>query len=90
MQGVCKVETGVYSAEAGIEVNVDGFCTISSYGSSSQKTICLRKKAFIKECVDTYKSIVNFLVFANLRHSFDDLGEFGKFMIKYQDKSLVN
>ena len=63
----------------------------SIYGSISQKSIRLRKKAFIKECMDTYKSIVHFLVFANTS-TVSMIGAslaWPLFMIEYQDKSLV-
>ena len=64
----------------------------SSYRSISHKSICLRKKAFIKELMDTYKSIVHFPVFANTSTQFRWSGQVWRdrvFMIKYQDKSLV-
>ena len=66
--------------------------TFSSYGPISQKSMRLRKKAFIKECMGTYKSIVLFLVFANTSTQFLWSGQVWRdrvFMIKYQDKSLV-
>ena len=42
----------------------------SSYGSISQKSIRFRKKAFIKEYMATYKSLVHIQVFANTSTQF--------------------
>ena len=50
MRGVYLVETGVFTAEAGIEVIVVVFCTISQVMDRFHtKSVRLRKKAFIKE-----------------------------------------
>ena len=63
---------------------------ISILGSISQKRIRIRKKAFIKKCMETHQSIVHFLVFANTSTQFRRSGQVWLdrvLMIKYQDKS---
>lgn len=54
---------GVHAAKTGIEVIVVGFCTITQVMDRfHKKSLRLRKKAFIKECMDIYKSVVHVTV----------------------------
>ena len=69
MRGVYYVVTGVYTTEAEIQVVVLGFFRISQWIDCT-KSICLRKKAIILECIDTYRSIIHFLVLENRSKQF--------------------
>ena len=63
MWGVYLCEAGVHAAKAGIEVILVNLCTISQVMDRfHKKSLRLRKKAFIKECMDTYKSVMRVTV----------------------------
>ena len=67
-----------------------GFCTISQVMDRFHKKHTLTEEKFIKELIDTYKSNVHFLVFANTSTQFRLSGRVWRdrvFMIEYQVKS---
>ena len=78
MQGVYLVETGVYTAKAGMEVIVEGFCTIFQViGRFRTKAYAYRRKHLLRNLWIRINLSYTFQFLQTLRHSFDDQGKFG-------------
>ena len=82
----------VYTAEAGIEVIVVGFCTISQVMDRfHKKAYAYERKHLLRNIWLLINPLYTFKFLQTLRHSFDDRGEFGMttcLLSIYQDNSL--
>ena len=78
MRGVYLVETGVYTAKAGMEVIVEGFCTIFQViGRFRTKAYAYRRKHLLRNLWIRINLSYTFQFLQTLRHSLDDQGKFG-------------